>query len=280
MIFAEIRRSLHHSREVIYKIIFEADTPAGKAFDIVLIWSIIFSVFTVILDSVQNIHSLYGGILYAVEWIFTGLFTIEYILRLYCTRRPVRYAVSFFGMVDLLAILPTYLSVFVPGAQSFLTIRTLRLLRIFRVFKLTQYIYEARIISTALWASRRKISVFLLGVISIVVILGAAMYLVEGEAHGFKDIPTCIYWAIVTITTVGYGDISPQTPLGKGLASLLMIMGYAIIAVPTGIVTVEIAEASRKTKAAKSCTHCGADKHDSDAMHCKHCGMTLTIQND
>jgi voltage-gated potassium channel len=210
-------------------------------------------VIVVLLDSVAVVRARYGNVLYAAEWFFTILFTIEYVLRLISVRRPFRYAISFFGVVDLLAILPTYLSLFVPGSQYLLTIRVLRLLRIFRVFKLATYVNEARVIITALQASRCKISVFLFTVMIIVVTIGSVMYVVEGEQNGFVDIPTSIYWAIVTLTTVGYGDISPQTALGKMIASLVMIIGFAIIAVPTGIVTAELAQATKSRVSTRAC---------------------------
>ncbi len=224
----------------LHEIIFEADTAAGKAFDLVLVWCIVVSISVVVIDSVAVIHQNYGRLLHRIEWFFTILFTLEYLLRLFCVRRPLRYATSFFRVVDLLAILPSYVSLLVPGSHSLLTIRLLQVLRIFRVLKLSQYLSEARVLISALKASQRKISVFLLAVFAIVVIIGSIMYSIEGEAHGFSDIPTSIYWAIVTLTTVGYGDISPQTPLGKALAPLVMILGYGIIAVPTGIVGAEI----------------------------------------
>lgn len=262
-------------RRRLHEIIFEADTPAGKAFDVVLIWSILLSVGTVILESVAGIRETFGRLLYGIEWGFTLLFTVEYVLRLVCVGRPFRYATSFFGIVDLLAVVPTYLSLLLPGSQSLLAIRIIRLLRIFRVFKLTAYLTEARVISSALRASRRKISVFLLGVVTIVIIIGSFMYLIEGEKNGFSNIPTSIYWAIVTLTTVGYGDLSPQTPLGKMLASIVMVMGYGIIAVPTGIVTVEISQATRRAVSTQACPACGVDGHDPDAVHCKYCGARL-----
>ena len=262
-------------RSHLYEIIFGTETPAGKTFDVLLIWSIIFSIVIVILESVHSIRSIYGGILYGLEWFFTILFTIEYILRLISVKRRLGYATSFFGVVDLLSILPTYLSIFFPGSQSLLTIRTLRLLRIFRVFKLTHYTREARIIMTALRASGRKISVFLSAVLAIVVIVGSLMYVIEGETSGFTDIPTSIYWAIVTLTTVGYGDISPQTPLGKSLASFLMIMGYGIIAVPTGIVTVGLSQATQKEASVRVCPGCNARGHASEADFCRCCGEKL-----
>jgi voltage-gated potassium channel len=262
-------------RKRLRQIIFESDTPAGKTFDVVLIWSIVLSVMTVMLESVAGIRAAYGDVLYAIEWFFTILFTVEYVLRLICVERPLRYATSFFGVVDLLAVIPTYISLFFPGSQYFLSIRILRLLRVFRVFKLTEYLDEASVLTGALLASRRKVSVFLFAVMTVVVTIGSVMYVVEGEEHGFTDIPTSIYWAIVTMTTVGYGDISPHTPLGKALASVVMIIGYSIIAVPTGIVTVEISEAARRRVAARSCAACGRGGHDIDAVHCKYCGKLL-----
>ena len=262
-------------REQLHEIIFEADTPAGKLFDVVLIWSIVISVVVVLLDSVAGIRAQYGPTLYAIAWGFTMLFTVEYVLRLIGVRRPLRYATSFFGLVDLLAILPTYLSLFVPGSQYLLTIRVLRLLRIFRVFKLAAYLNEARVITTALNASRRKIGVFLFAVLVIVIIIGSMIYVVEGEENGFVDIPTGIYWSIVTLTTVGYGDLSPQTTLGKVLASVVMIVGYAIIAVPTGIVTAELTQASRVPISTQACPSCGLEGHDHDATYCKYCGALL-----
>jgi voltage-gated potassium channel len=262
-------------RNQLYEIIFGTDTRAGKTFDVLLLWSIIFSIVVVILESVQSIRSLYGGILYGLEWFFTILFTIEYILRLMSVRRRLGYATSFFGVVDLLSILPTYLSIFFPGSQSLLTIRTLRLLRIFRIFKLTHYTREARIIMGALRASSRKIGVFLSAVLVIVVIIGSVMYVIEGEKNGFADIPTSIYWAIVTLTTVGYGDLAPQTPFGKALASFLMIMGYGIIAVPTGIVTVGLTQYAQEESSARECPGCSARGHAPDAGFCRRCGEKL-----
>ncbi len=263
-------------REKLHEIIFEADTPAGKAFDVGLLLAILLSVTAVLLDSVPEIHEEYGTEFLAVEWFFTILFSIEYVLRLVCVGRPLRYARSFFGIVDLLAVLPTYLSVLMPGAQSLLVIRALRLLRVFRVLKLAHFTGEAQLLRAALRASARKIIVFLGAVLTIVLIVGALMYLIEGERSGFRSIPDSIYWAIVTMTTVGYGDIAPSTLLGRLLASAVMITGYGIIAVPTGIVTVELARVpGRKAVNTRSCPDCGADGHDTDAKHCKFCGSQL-----
>ena len=263
-------------REKLREIIFEADTPAGKAFDIGLMLAIVLSVTAVLLDSVPELHEEYGSQFLAVEWFFTILFSIEYVLRLICVGKPLRYARSFFGIVDFLAIVPTYLSVLVPGAQSLLVIRALRLLRVFRVLKLAHFTGEASMLRAALHASARKIIVFLGVVLTLVLIVGSLMYLIEGERHGFTSIPESIYWAIVTMTTVGYGDIAPGTLLGKLLASAVMIIGYGIIAVPTGIVTVELARTSGKKLAnTRSCPECAAEGHDFDAKHCKHCGSQL-----
>ena len=262
-------------RSRLHEIIFEADTPAGKLFDVLLILSIVLSVVLVMLDSVSSIRQSYGDLLYLGEWAFTILFTIEYILRLYSVGRPLAYATSFFGVVDLLAILPTYLSIIFPGSQYFLVIRLLRVLRIFRVLKLVQYVGEARLLMQAMRASRRKITVFLFVVLTLVIIFGSLMYIIEDSQSGFTSIPQSIYWAIVTLTTVGYGDISPQTGLGQTLASLIMIIGYGIIAVPTGIVTAELTQVYKKTISTQACTQCSAEGHDPDAKHCKYCGSML-----
>lgn len=262
-------------REPARIIIFGHHTPAGKAFDVILIWLIVASVIVVMLDSVREVRTNYGTTLHVAEWAFTVVFTVEYLLRLWCAERGAAYARSFFGVVDLLAILPTYLSLIIPGGQALLTVRVLRLLRIFRVLKLAQYVREASVLMKALGASRQKITVFLLSVLTLVVTLGSLMYLVEGAEHGFTSIPKSVYWAIVTLTTVGYGDIAPQTMLGQGLASVIMILGYAIIAVPTGIVTVEIGAASHRAAMARRCPGCGLGGHDSDALHCKRCGHQL-----
>jgi voltage-gated potassium channel len=263
-------------RAWLHKIIFGAETPLGRAFDVGLMMLIIASVLAVILESVTWIREDYGPWLRAFEWVVTISFTIEYVLRLYCVDKPWRYARSFYGIVDILAILPTFLSVLFPGAQSLLVIRDLRLLRIFRVLKLVHFVGEARELMTALRASARKIIVFLGAVLTVVIIVGSAMYLIEGEEHGFSNIPLSIYWAIVTMTTVGYGDMAPETPVGKALASLIMILGYGIIAVPTGIVSVELAGVTRKKAlTGRACPGCGAHGHDPDAGFCQHCGDKL-----
>lgn len=259
----------------IHEIIFEAETPTGKAFDVALMVAIVVSILAVCLESVASIRAEYGPFLRAMEWGITILFTVEYILRLYSVREPWRYALSFYGIVDLLAILPTYLSIFVAGSQSLVVIRALRLLRVFRILKLAHFVGEARLLRAALHASIRKITVFLGVVLTIVIIVGALMYLIEGGENGFTSIPQAIYWAIVTMTTVGYGDIAPQTLLGKVLASAVMIMGYAIIAVPTGIVTVELAASVKSSVRTDACPACGADGHAIDAVHCRYCGTKL-----
>lgn len=257
------------------EIIFEADTPAGKLFDVLLILSIVISVIMVMLDSVSSIRQSYGKLLYIGEWLFTIFFTIEYILRLYSAGRLLAYATSFFGLVDLLAILPSYLSIIFPGTHYLLVIRILRVLRIFRVLKLVQYLGEIHILSRALLASRRKITVFLFALLTLVVIFGSLMYLIEDPEHGFTSIPRSIYWAIVTMTTVGYGDISPQTDLGQVISAIIMIIGYGIIAVPTGIVTAELTQAYKKGVSTQACPQCSAEGHDPDAKHCKNCGSEL-----
>jgi voltage-gated potassium channel len=259
----------------IHEIIFEADTQQGKIFDLSLIITIIFSVLVVMLDSIAVINKQYGNILYIIEWIFTALFTTEYILRLISVGKPVKYATSFFGIVDLLAILPTYFSLLLPGSQYFLVIRVLRLLRIFRVFKLVKYVGEARSLRQALKASKRKIIVFVYTVLIVVVIFGSLMYVIEGEENGFTSIPRSIYWSIVTLTTVGYGDISPVTPLGQALAAIIMILGYGIIAVPTGIITAQMTFTAGRKISTQACLECSAEGHDSDAKFCKYCGARL-----
>lgn len=262
-------------RHRMHEVIFEADTPSGRAFDIALLLAIVLSVVAVLLESVASIRAQYGPLLRTIEWGFTILFTIEYILRLCSVGKPLRYAVSFFGIVDLLAIAPTYLSFFVVGGQSLLVIRALRLLRIFRVLKLAQFLGEAHLLYAAMRASSRKVVVFLGAVLTIVLIVGAAMYLIEGPERGFTSIPQAVYWAIVTMTTVGYGDVAPQTVPGKFLASVVMILGYGIIAVPTGIVSVEIAASLREATHTQACTECGKEGHAIDARYCKYCSAAL-----
>jgi voltage-gated potassium channel len=262
-------------RSKLQEVIFESNTTAGKAFDICLLISILASITVVMLDSVASLHLQYGKIFFILEWAFTILFTIEYLLRLISVKRPWLYVFGFLGLVDLLAIMPMYLSIFLAGAQSLLVLRALRLLRIFRIFKLTHFLSEMNFLGAALRSSAKKISIFMLVVIAIVVILGSIMYLVEGVENGFTNIPESIYWAIVTITTVGYGDIAPATPVGKFIASLIMLIGYGIIAVPTGILTTEIALMSRPKKGSQACPGCGREGHDDNAVFCKYCGEKL-----
>lgn len=265
-----------HWRERLHEVIYESNTPEGKAFDIALLICILLSIIVVMLDSVQALHQRYSKAFFLLEWGFTILFTIEYILRLISIRRPLLYVTSVLGIIDLLAIIPSYLSIFYLGAQSLLVVRSLRLLRIFRIFKLTHFLSEMYYLRSAIVASLKKIAVFMLVVLSLVIILGSVMYLVEGGENGFNSIPDSIYWAIVTLTTVGYGDISPVTPLGKFIASFIMFIGYGIIAVPTGIVTTEVVMGTREKKGnSQVCPSCGREGHDSDAVFCKWCGGKL-----
>ena len=265
-------------RARLHEIIFEADTPAGKVFDVLLLAAILLSVLVAMLDTVAAVHERYGTLLYGIEWIFTVLFTIEYVLRFSCVRHPLRYATSFYGIVDVLAVLPTYLSFVIAGTHSLLVIRVLRLLRIFRVFKLARYLRASNVLWGALKASRPRITVFLLTVFTIVMVVGTLMYLIEGPKNGFTSIPRGIYWAIVTMTTVGYGDIAPRTVPGQALAAIVMIMGYGIIAVPTGIFSVELVAAARQQERKVStqvCPGCAKEGHEADAVHCKFCGSHL-----
>ena len=263
-------------RDRIRIIIFEADTKAGRRFDVTLIGMILLSVLTVMLDSVPQINVKYGQQLYYAEWFFTVLFTVEYAVRLWCIEHSWGYAKSFYGVVDLLSVLPTYLSLWFPGAQFFLAVRILRVLRVFRVLRMVRYVGEAELIAQALAASRRKIIVFVASVLALMVIFGALMYVVEGGTNpAFASIPHSIYWAVTTMTTVGYGDITPTTPLGQSLASFIMIMGYGIIAVPTGIVTLELNEANRRQANTRTCSDCSAEGHSREASYCWRCGAPL-----
>jgi len=272
---AQVDFSRARWRERLYIVIFEADTRAGRAFDLALLAFILISILAVMLETVPAIAASYGDPLRAAEWFFTIAFTAEYVVRLACVRSPLRYAVSFFGIVDLLAILPSYLSLLLPGAQSLLVIRSLRLLRVFRVLKLARFVANANMLMTALRSSRHKVIVFLGTVFILVVILGSAMYLIEGPERGFTSIPESVYWAIVTLTTVGYGDVTPHTVLGRVLASVVMMLGYAIIAVPTGIVTVEMSSAFRRPVSTQACPQCAAEGHAPDARFCRRCGASL-----
>ena len=256
-----------------HEIIFESDTTLGKAFDVALIVAIIASVVTVMLESVAEISIAHGELLRLAEWAFTLAFTVEYLLRLVCVQRPLSYAGSFFGLVDFLAIVPTYLTVLLPGAHYMIVIRLLRILRVFRVLKLARFTNEGTALLAAMRSSRHKIAVFVFTVLTLVTILGSLMYLVEGAEHGFTSIPRSIYWAIVTLTTVGYGDIAPQTVLGQAMAACLMILGYGIIAVPTGIVTAELIRGDPLS--GQACQHCACEGHRQGARHCFRCGEAL-----
>jgi voltage-gated potassium channel len=259
----------------LHEIIFEAETPAGKIFDVLLIVFILLSVAVVMLDSIEAVQQKYGTVLKTAEWFFTILFSIEYVARLLCVGRPMRYATSFFGIIDLLAVLPTYFALLIPQTRHLTVVRVLRVLRIFRVLKLAAYLNEALALLEAFRSGRRKIFVFLLSILSVVVILGSLMYMVEGAENGFTSIPVSIYWAIVTLTTVGYGDISPQTALGQSIASFIMILGYAIIAVPGGIIGAELTMGKGRKVSTEACPLCSAQGHDVDAQHCKYCGAKL-----
>ncbi len=263
-------------RQQMHEVIFEADTPAGKAFDVALFVLIGVSIVIVMLDSVASIHRRYELPLLIAEWTITALFTVEYVARLACVTRPLRYAVSFYGLVDFLAILPTYLSVFFAGSQSLVVIRALRLVRVFRVFKLSRYSSEAMALVRALRETRQRITVFLVVVLTLLLIIGATMYLVEGGRPDseFTSIPRSVYWAVVTMTTVGYGDIAPKTILGQTIAAGVMILGYAIIIVPIGVFSAEIV-AVRREKSNQACPACSAEGHDTDAKYCKYCGSRL-----
>ncbi|MBN1338064.1 MAG: ion transporter [Bacteroidales bacterium] len=267
------KNRINQIRSKLYEIIFEADTPAGKAFDVVLLIFITLSVAAVMLESVQGFNQKYHDELIAAEWAFTIIFSVEYVLRVFSAKNARRYIFSFYGIIDLLAILPSYLRLFLAGSQYLLIIRILRLLRIFRVLKLGRYIRASGILAYALKESRHKIIVFLEVVLALVVIMGSMMYIIEGPDNGFSSIPRSIYWAIVTLTTVGYGDIAPQTVIGQTLASVVMIIGYAIIAVPTGIISVEIAKA--ENSGGIKCKRCHKTNHDNDAVFCKYCGSKL-----
>ncbi|WP_409278246.1 ion transporter [Pseudomonas defluvii] len=262
-------------RERLYIIVFQTDTPAGRRFDSILLLIVLASLVTVVLDSIDEIHRDYVGLLTTLEWGFTAIFLVEYILRLYCSPKPLRYAFSFYGLVDLLAIVPGIIALYYSDAQYLLIVRVIRMLRIFRVLKLMPYLKQANYLLAALQGSRQKIIVFLLSVSTLVTVFGTLMYVIEGPDRGFTSIPRGIYWAIVTLTTVGYGDIVPKTPLGQMLSSLVMIAGYSIIAVPTGIFTAELANAMRGEKLQHPCPVCRKDSHENSAAFCSRCGNAL-----
>jgi len=262
-------------RQKIKTIIFGTDTKAGKLFDEVLIAIIVLSIITVLLESVAIYSEQYGNILYVAEWFFTILFSIEYLLRIYCIRFPSSYVFSFYGIIDFLSVIPTYISVLLPGAQALAVIRILRVLRIFRILKLFQYMDEANHLAKALIASKRKIFIFIFVVMNIVIILGSIMYLIEGESAGYTSIPKSIYWAIVTLTTVGYGDIAPLTPIGQTISAFIMLIGYSIIIVPTGIVTTELAFSKSSFKNKTTCAVCDKDDLIRGSLYCRHCGAKI-----
>ena len=268
-------RDLNPRQRALYEVIFGTDTRSGQLFDLLLIIGILVSVSAVLLDSFEMVHASYGELLFGIEILFTLLFTLEYLLRLYCSPNTRRYAFSFFGIVDFLSILPTYIALIFPGMSSLMVIRLLRILRIFRVLRLVQYISEANVLVRSLWNSRRKIFIFFCMILVLAVIYGCLMYVIEGPTNGFSNIPKSVYWAIVTITTVGYGDLTPHSPLGQMLASIVMVTGYAIIAVPTGIVTAEIALEINRERNNRNCKNCELAGHDANAKHCKHCGALL-----
>ncbi|HSI78791.1 MAG TPA: ion transporter [Lunatimonas sp.] len=259
-------------------IVFESDDKASKRFDVVLLVLILLSVLVVILDSVSEYHEKFGTFLYAAEWFFTAAFTLEYLLRIWLSNKKVGYILSFYGIVDLLAILPTYFSLFFFQSQYLTVIRALRFLRILRILKLTEHVREAQILTSALRHSRLKIQIFLGSVLTIVLVMGSFMYIIEGPESGFSSIPRSMYWAIVTLTTVGYGDIAPTSNFGQFVAAIIMLLGYAIIAVPTGIVTSELTAAKNRNEAKlrhKICHNCSLQDHDLDARFCKSCGAQL-----
>jgi voltage-gated potassium channel len=259
-------------RERIRRVIFETDTPMARRFDVLLIWAIVLSVLAVMLESVEAIHSAADGLLQVVEWVFTIAFTIEYVVRLWCHPRRWRYGLSFFGIIDLLAIMPTWLALFFPPLHAFGVIRVFRLLRLFRVFKLLRYMREASVLAQALRNAQPKITVFLITLGGIVLSLGSLMYLVEGPESGFTSIPKSIYWAIITVTTVGYGDLVPLTVAGQAIASIAMILGYAVIAVPTGIISAEWANVARTQEPNAACSECGEQSHTAGSRFCRSCG--------
>src|SRR4051812_39376696 len=264
-------------RQRLYRVIWESDTPAGRLFDQVVVVAIVVSVAVVLADSVHDRNTRLREVFTVLEWIFTALFTLEYLARLVSVERPLRYALSFFGIVDLLAVLPTYLALFLPELHALIDVRILRLLRVFRIFRLTAYVAEYQVMGEALWASRRKIMVFLAAVVMIDLVLGTLMYVVEGPEHGFTDIPTSVYWAITTTTTVGFGDITPKTDLGRFMSSIMMLLGWGTLAVPTGIVTAEMAlrRHSGAPSLSRNCAACGASGYEPEANFCQQCGRQL-----
>ncbi len=262
-------------RQKIYKIIFETDTPLGQRFDIILIYAILLSVLAVMLDSIEQVNNQYGFWLYRLEWIFTLLFSLEYLLRIYASPKPLNYIFSFYGIVDLVSIIPSYLALIIPEASYWLVVRLLRVLRIFRVFKMARHLSEANLLLRSIYQSRRKVLVFFTAVLILSIIFGSLMFLVEGPESGFTSVPKSIYWTIVTITTVGYGDITPQTVFGQIIATMVMLTGYSIIAIPTGILTAEISSEMKKERNTRRCSNCNRSGHHNDASYCYHCGVQL-----
>lgn len=267
----------HTLRYRVHRVIFSSDTPAGRRFDVVLLWLILLSVALVLLESVEEVEAEWGVWLRGAEWVITCLFSVEYLVRIWCSPQPMRYIAGFYGIIDLLAILPSFLNLLVPGLGSLAVVRALRLTRVFRILNLFNYVREARLLLLALLASRHRIIVFMLAVLALVTVFGAIMFVVESPEAGFTSIPRSIYWAIVTLTTVGYGDIAPVTTLGQAIASAIMILGYAIIAIPTGIVSVEVARRSRKSTE-QVCERCGQPDHLADARFCHQCGNKLVLK--
>ncbi|MGB5855443.1 MAG: ion transporter [Oceanisphaera sp.] len=268
------------SKDVLYTVIFGTETPAGRRFDLALIVAILLSIVVLFLDSMSSARAHIGGTLYVLEWTFTLLFTLEYGVRVYCAHNRLAYIRSFYGIIDVLAVMPTYLSVFIPGLSFLLVVRLLRVLRIFRILKLFRYANEANVLLRSLNHSRRKIMVFFSSLFILVTLFGSLLYVVEGPENGFTSIPLSIYWAIVTITTVGFGDITPQTPLGQGIAAVTMLMGYAIIAVPTGILSAELGREMRREYDMRHCPLCDKTGHDKDASYCKYCGGEMEPKQD
>ncbi|WP_340122761.1 ion transporter [Methylobacter svalbardensis] len=272
------RTRIETFRHTLYQIIYQANTPAGKGFDIALMILILISVLTITLDSVADISQRYGEQLATAEWVFTTLFTVEYILRIFCIHRPIKYIISFYGLIDLLAIVPSYLGIFISDSHYLQVIRILRVLRIFRVLKLVRFINQSNLLINALMASRLKITIFMFTISTLLVIFGSAMYLIEGPEHGFANIPVSIYWAVVTLTTVGFGDITPQTDLGRAISAVVMISGYTIIAVPTGIFTAELSQEMKRQNTRvdeRVCSKCRKIGHEMEANYCRICGTEL-----
>jgi|TARA_B110000438_G_scaffold293256_1_gene332784 voltage-gated potassium channel len=277
--FIEVQGMVKTSfREKTYRVIFGTDTSAGQRFDIALIYFILFSVLAVVLSSIESLQTQYGAWLFRLEWAFTLLFSMEYLLRIYSSPKPLRYIFSFYGLVDLLSIIPTYVALLFPGANYWLVVRLLRVLRIFRVFKLVRYLSEANLLLRSMYAARRKVLVFFTAVLVLCVIFGSLMFLVEGPDNGFTSIPRSIYWTIVTITTVGYGDITPQTVIGQIIATMAMLTGYSIIAIPTGIFTAEIAREMITESNNRQCNVCNRIGHHAEAEYCFQCGVTLPVR--